>query len=254
MPRIRFIDENGNTLRFHSITFLAIMAPTTTATRHAYILETARSQKLAGCTVLRGLEGYGRKRIVHTEISMDCAGERPVLIELVDEEDRLRNFLNSISKALERAFFTIQDILVLHYGSKNTKSGPTSQKVSAGKEVNMKKRSLHGAHKLLRIYFGQTDKVKHTPLYSEILKLARDMGLAGCTTLRGIAGFGASSVIHEDHILKLSTDLPIIVEITDTEEHIRKFLEHVSPLLQGTLVTEEDVTVLKYEHLLTGAS
>lgn len=112
----------------------------------------------------------------------------------------------------------------------------------------MTHRHLQGDHKLLRIFIGESDKIDHTPLYMVILDKARRAGLAGCTILRGIAGFGANSVIHMDHLFRLSHDLPIVIEIVDTAEHIKSFLHEVDPLLICGLVTEEDITVRHYRH------
>ena len=108
-------------------------------------------------------------------------------------------------------------------------------------------RTLNGKHTLLRIYLGESDKVNQAPLHLEILQKARKMGLAGGTTIRGISGYGASSVVHTDHLLRFSSDLPIIIEMVDTEELVHALLKNVAPLLQGCLVTEEKVTVHHYD-------
>ncbi len=109
-------------------------------------------------------------------------------------------------------------------------------------------RELNGTHTLLRIFMGESQKAGSEPLYWDIVKRARKNGLAGCTVFKGIAGFGASSVIHKATLRHLfSADLPIVVEIVDTEEHIRKFLEEVKPTLEGSLVTEEKVLVHHYQ-------
>lgn len=110
----------------------------------------------------------------------------------------------------------------------------------------MTHRSLQGEHTLLRIFMGESDKVDHKPLYIVILEKARHSGLAGCTVFRGIAGFGASSVIHMDHLFQLSSDLPVVIEIVDTAERVKDFLKEVEPILLGGLVTEEKAIVHHY--------
>jgi len=106
--------------------------------------------------------------------------------------------------------------------------------------------------KLLRIFFGETDKVKHTALYEAIVREARRTGLAGATVWRGIMGFGPTSRIRTARILDLSADLPIIVEIADEEEKINQFLPVLHDLFESTqcggLVTMENVKVIKYLH------
>lgn len=106
--------------------------------------------------------------------------------------------------------------------------------------------------KLLRIFLGEADKVRHTSLYEVIVREARTMGLAGATVWRGIMGYGPTSRIRTTRILDLSMDLPIIVEIADEEEKINRFLPVLHDLFEaaqsGGLVTVENVRVIKYLH------
>jgi hypothetical protein len=106
--------------------------------------------------------------------------------------------------------------------------------------------------KLLRIFAGEADKVKHVPLHEAIVREARKMGLAGATVWRGIMSYGATSRIHSTKILDLSTDLPVIVEITDAEEKINAFLPVLHDLFEtsqcGGMITIENVGVIRYLH------
>jgi uncharacterized protein len=99
---------------------------------------------------------------------------------------------------------------------------------------------------LLRIFIGEDDKFEHQPLYEAIVVKAREMGLAGATVLRGPMGFGHSSVLHTTKILRLSQDLPIVIEIVDTEEKIRAFVAAIEPIMGSGLVTLEKVQVIRY--------
>jgi hypothetical protein len=99
---------------------------------------------------------------------------------------------------------------------------------------------------LLRIFIGESDRWKHQPLYEAIVLKAREMHLAGATVLRGPMGFGKSSRMHTSKILRLSTDLPLIIEIVDTEEKIQAFLPAIDGMMQGGLVTMEKVKVIDY--------
>jgi PII-like signaling protein len=101
---------------------------------------------------------------------------------------------------------------------------------------------------LLRIHLGESDRHGHQPLYEAIVLKAREAGLAGATVLRGAMGFGASSRLHTAKILRLSADLPLIIEIVDTEEKIQAFLPALKTLMGGGLVTLEKVRVLHYTH------
>ena len=99
---------------------------------------------------------------------------------------------------------------------------------------------------LLRIFLGESDRWEHKPLYEAIVLKAREMHLAGATVLRGPAGFGKSSRLHTAKILRLSMDLPLVIEIVDSEENINAFLPVLNPLMGGGLVTMEKVKVLHY--------
>lgn len=111
---------------------------------------------------------------------------------------------------------------------------------------------LKAEAKLLRIFLGESDKVKHTALYEVIVREARRMELAGATVWRGIMGFGPTSRIRTARILDLSSDLPIIVEIADEESKINRFLPVLHELFDlaqcGGLVTVENVNVIQYRH------
>jgi Uncharacterized conserved protein len=99
---------------------------------------------------------------------------------------------------------------------------------------------------LLRIFIGEDDKAGHKPLYEAIVLKAREMHLAGATVLRGPMGFGHSSRLHTTKILRLSQDLPLIIEIVDSEEAITKFLAAIEPIMGSGLVTLEKVKVIQY--------
>lgn len=106
--------------------------------------------------------------------------------------------------------------------------------------------------KLLRIFLGETDHAGHTALYETIIRQARQLGLAGATAWRGIMGFGATSKLRTARILDLSANLPVVIEIADTQEKIDRFLPVLHDLFEaaqcGGLVTIEEVKVIKYRH------
>lgn len=108
--------------------------------------------------------------------------------------------------------------------------------------------TLTGENVLLRIFVGEGDRHGRKPLYEALLELLRGKGVAGATVLRGVAGFGATSVVHTDKLLELSLDLPMVVEAVDTEEKIRSVLPEIEPMMSGGLVTLEKVQVIHYLH------
>lgn len=99
---------------------------------------------------------------------------------------------------------------------------------------------------LLRIFIGESDQWNGVPLYEAIVKKARELHLAGATVLRGPMGFGATSRLHTTKILRLSEDLPMIVEIVDGKEKIDELMPHIDAMVQEGLVTLERVQVIKY--------
>ena len=101
---------------------------------------------------------------------------------------------------------------------------------------------------LLRIFVGESDRHGHQPLYERIVLKAREMQMAGATVLRGPMGFGKSSHLHTAKILRLSMDLPIVIEIVDSEEKVNAFLPVLDKIMGGGLVTLEKAKVIRYQH------
>ena len=105
---------------------------------------------------------------------------------------------------------------------------------------------IPGDGKLLRIFIGEADKWQGKPLYEAIVLLAKKEGMAGATAIKGFMGFGCKSHLHTTKILRLSEDLPIVIEIVDSEEKIRNFLPLLDPMVKEGLVTLEKANVLLY--------
>jgi len=99
---------------------------------------------------------------------------------------------------------------------------------------------------LLRIFVGESDRWQHQPLYEAIVLKARELHLAGATVLRGPMGFGAASRIHTAKILRLSMDLPIVIEIVDTDDKVQELLPFLDEMMGGGLVTLEKIKVIHY--------
>lgn len=107
---------------------------------------------------------------------------------------------------------------------------------------------MEGEGQLLRIFIGESDRWEGKPLYEAIVYSAREQGLAGATVLRGMEGFGADSRIHTVKILRLSEDLPIVIEIVDRQERIEQFLPTLDKMVSEGMITVEKVHVLAYRH------
>lgn len=108
------------------------------------------------------------------------------------------------------------------------------------------RKGMLGEQVLLRIYIGERDKYKHIPLYEALVELFRKDGFAGATVLRGVAGFGAHSMYHTDRLLRLSTDLPMVIEVVDERARVEAILPAVEDMMDGGMITLEKVQVWRY--------
>ncbi len=105
---------------------------------------------------------------------------------------------------------------------------------------------LIGENVLMRIFIGEADRYNHRPLYEALVELLRKENFAGATVLRGLSGFGAHSVYHTQKLLDLSADLPLIVEVVDTQEKIDAIMPRIDEMMGGGMITLEKATVIRY--------
>ncbi|MCX5869531.1 MAG: DUF190 domain-containing protein [Deltaproteobacteria bacterium] len=105
-----------------------------------------------------------------------------------------------------------------------------------------------GEKVLMRIFLGESDKIGHRSLYEVLVELFKKEGFAGATVLRGVAGFGAHSVFHTDKLLRLSLDLPIIIEVVESQEKIDAVMPRIDEMMGGGMITLEKATVIRYTH------
>lgn len=105
---------------------------------------------------------------------------------------------------------------------------------------------VEGTGKLLRIFVGESDRWGHQPLYTAIVEAARKAGLGGATVFKGIEGYGGHSVVHAARVFDLSSDLPVLIEIVDSEERVRNFITQLDGMVKEGLVTMESVEVIAY--------
>jgi hypothetical protein len=107
-------------------------------------------------------------------------------------------------------------------------------------------RVLDGEQQLVRVFIGESDRWRGRPLVDALIERLRSEGFAGATALRGVSGFGARSLLHTSHLLELSSDLPVVIEIVDTPERVEKLVPILDEMVSEGLVTLEKVRVLKY--------
>ena len=106
---------------------------------------------------------------------------------------------------------------------------------------------LDGEQSLMRIFIGESDRYQNEPLYKVLIDFFRQEGFAGATVLKGVSGFGANSVLHTDRLLCLSQDLPMIIEVVDSEEKIESIIPKLDGMLQGGMITLEKARVIRYK-------
>lgn len=107
---------------------------------------------------------------------------------------------------------------------------------------------LEGKAKMLRIHFGEDDRWQGRPLYEAIVERCRQLDIAGATVLRGIEGYGASSIIRKSHLFRFSSDAPILIQIVDSDENIARLLPVLDEMVTEGLIAISDVEVIKYVH------
>jgi len=105
---------------------------------------------------------------------------------------------------------------------------------------------LIGEQQLMRIFIGESDRYNHQPLYEVLVELLRKEGFAGATVLRGICGFGANRVYHTQKQLDLSADMPIVIEVVDSQEKINVIMPQIDAMMGGGMITLEKATVIRY--------
>jgi hypothetical protein len=219
---------------------------------YQWIVETARRQGLQGATVLKGFMGLRPDGSILAENMWAITQELPVVVEVVDGPSRIESLLALVEPWFREGNITLERAHVILYrvAGEGELAAPhdviATKENSAAWEVKTMKLPEEGV--LLRIFIGESDREpgRDASLYEAIVRRAREARLAGATVLKGPMGFGKHSLVHAARLLELSTDLPVIIEIVDSEEKIRAFLPLVDELVTEGLVTMEAVRIIKY--------
>ena len=217
------------------------------------IMQSARQAGLSGATVLRGLLGTGHHGIIRGS-SWSLVEHVPIVVELVDSSSKLFDFIyGPLDDIMGGGMITLERAAVMMYRRRSTDQPDTLDLAAALTPLSTMPRLEPRSHMrinengiLLRVFIGESDTFQNKPLYEAIVQKVRELGLAGATVLRGSEGFGANSVVHTSHLLEMSTDLPIVIEIVDAEEKIRTLLPHLETMVQEGMITMEYVVILMY--------
>jgi uncharacterized protein len=217
------------------------------------LVKAARNERLAGATVLRGILGYGSRGLLqHSAWSL--VEHLPVIVEVVDSAERILSFVEgSLERIMVRGMATLERANVMLYRGRKHDDPDALTLGSLLEPLSTLPRFAERGHMkvneqgiLLRIFIGESDHFANARLYDAIVGKARELGLAGATVLRGTEGFGAHSIVHSTSLLEMSTDLPIVIEIVDTEEQINRLLPHLEEMVQEGMITMEHVMIILY--------
>jgi uncharacterized protein len=221
---------------------------------YEWIVQTAHHEGLQGATVLKGFFGLRPEGSVLREHTWSISQELPVIVEVVDEPARIEALLAKVEPVFREGMITLERAhVVLYRAGEAEKTRPLSGRnivgtVATSAAGGVRTMKLPESGVLLRIFIGESDKdpSHDRPLYEAIVRRAREAHLAGATVLRGPMGFGRHSRVHTAKLLELSTDLPILIEIVDSEENVNAFLPIVDELVTEGLVTLEAVRIVRY--------
>lgn len=202
------------------------------------IVEFAHRHGCAGATVTRAVSGYGRSGKVHEAHLLSITDDVPMRVEIVDSEKKINALLPWVYEMVEKGLIEVQETEVIKHTTQLAKT----------EDQAMKHEKLEGSAKLLRIYIGEDDRWEGEPLHEAIVKKLRMMDIAGATVYRGILGFGAQQRVHRPGLLGLSTDLPVMLTVIDTEEKILGVLPVLDEMVDEGLIALSDVEIIKYTH------
>jgi PII-like signaling protein len=221
------------------------------------VVELLRARGIAGATVLRAIMGFGRRRVVHGPMNEIASISMPVVVECVDDAERVAAVLPELDAIIESGLITLERARVIVYRDNEPAprpEEPMSENAlpshrAATDPVDVATAHVHGMkgeRTLMRIHIGESDRHEGQPLYAAIVQLLRERHYAGATVFRAVLGFGAHARVHRQKMLQLSSDLPIVVECIETEERIAAILPELDRMIGGGLVTLERVRVIMY--------
>jgi PII-like signaling protein len=219
------------------------------------IVLAARKERLAGTTVLRGILGAGYHGIIKNS-AWSMVDHVPIVVEIVDSGEKIQHFVQGpLDQIMVNGILTLERAAVMMCRKRSESQASHLHLAGALTPLSTTPRIQPGSHMtinengvLLRVFIGESDRFQGKPLYEIIVQKVRELGLAGATVLRGSEGFGANSVVHTSQLLTMSTDLPVVIEVVDSEEKIKLLLPHLETMVQEGMVTMEYVMILMYRH------
>lgn len=228
---------------------------------HERLVKAARQQGLSGATVLRGILGTGSHGVIKRS-TWSLVEHVPVIVEIVDTSERILKFIDAaVPEVMHGGMLTLEraNVMLYRHGKHQQPTslalGGLLKPLSTMPRIEEKgpmKVNENGV--LLRVFIGESDRYENKPLYEAIVGKVRELGLAGATVLRGTEGFGAHSVVHRASLLEMSTDLPIVIEIVDTDAQVKRLLPVLEGMVREGMITMEYVVILLYREESTAGT
>jgi len=219
------------------------------------VVKAARKEKLAGATVIQGIMGAGYHGIIQGS-RWSIIQHVPIIVEIVDSAERILKFVaGPLDQIMIGGMLTLERAAVMMYRQRSQdqhnsfrlaaalKPLSTIPQIQPGPDMRIQENGV-----LLRVFIGESDRSGKQPLYEAIVQKVRELGLGGATVLRGSEGFGANSVVHKTSLLEMSSDLPIVIEIVDTQDKIDLLLPHLESMVLEGMITMEHVKIVMYRH------
>lgn len=203
------------------------------------ILRFLRVKHVAGATVLRPVAGFGAHEVIHSPDQEVRAEHMPLRIEFIDTAEKVDEVLPTLYEMVDDGIIEVQDTNIL----KAVMKGHHSEPHAPHSEIK-------GPAKLIRIYLGESDRIRDENLYEAIVKRLMMMEVAGATVYRGILGYGAKRHTHKEKRFVLSSDLPIMISVIDAPERLDEILSAIEPMMQDGLIVISDVEVHRFIHTL----
>jgi PII-like signaling protein len=204
------------------------------------VLQFLRSKHVAGATVLQPVAGFGSHQVLHSLDQEERMEHMPMRIEFIDSAERVDELLPALYDMVEDGVIDVQDTNVIKAAVKGKTPTPHAPHAE-----------IKGPAKLIRIYLGESDKIKGDPLFDAIVKKLMMMEVAGATVYRGIFGYGAKRHKHQEGFLG-SGDCPVVISVVEQPSRVDEIIDAVAPMMQDGLIVISDVEVHRFVHTLPG--
>lgn len=208
---------------------------------YSSILDFLFFRGIAGATVLKGVAGFGADHHIHSASLVEISDHLPLKIEFIETREKVNDLLGKLEEMAGSGMIEIQETTI-------AKPARVSKPKKAPAPEHVR---IEGKAKLMRIFFGESDRWQDQPLHEALIRAMRANDLAGATVYRGILGYGAHRRVHKKRPLLLSHDNSIMISVVDTEEKLKEVLPIIDKMVEEGLVVLSDVDIIKYAHRAT---